>query len=323
MESTSPAPKSRPLTVTGLCAAATWLALASLAASLIGQHWWWLLELPAHFLVQYAAFFVVAALLLVFTRRWLLASLAAAACGVCLAWIMPVYAGDAPAATTAQLRVTFLNVHSGNRELPRVLEWLSAQDADIIVLAEVTDAVVTALAPLKASHQHHIIDPRPDNFGIALFSRLPLVDRRIVVHPGAEVPSAMVSVRVAGEIVRVIGTHPVPPISAQYAAWRDEQFADLAREIATSGRPTVVVGDLNCTSFVGAFRRFTADARLRDSRDGVGLCWSWPSWCPPLGIAIDHALVSPSLGVAQRTVGPDLGSDHRAITVGVAFAAGP
>ncbi|HYE05784.1 MAG TPA: endonuclease/exonuclease/phosphatase family protein [Planctomycetota bacterium] len=316
-------PRARRLSLVGLSAAATWLALVSLGSSLIGQRWWWLLELPAHFLVQYAALFAIATLVLAFAHRWLTASLAAIACGVCVAFIAPLYVRDAPAATTAQLRVAFLNVHSGNRELVRVLAWLNAQDADVIVLAEVTDAVVAALAPLKASHPHVLIEPRPDNFGIALFSRVPLVDRRIVHHPGAEVPSAMVSVRVDGQIVRVIGTHPVPPVSAQYARWRDAQFADLAREITVSGRPTLVVGDLNCTSFVSAFSRFTAEAGLLDSRDGIGPCWSWPSWCPPLGIAIDHALASPSLRVAHRAVGPDLGSDHRAVTIGVALTPTP
>ncbi len=305
----------------GLLAAATWLGLATLALAAVGERWLWFLELPLHFVVQYGAFFIVATAVLAVTRRRLAAIAATLGAVICLVMVVPLFLRDVPAATTADLRVVFFNVYSGNDELPRALAWLQTQDADIVVLAEVTDAVMTAMAPLRTSHPHVLAEPRPDNFGIALFSRLPLVDRRIVHHAGAEVPSAQVSVRVGADIVRVIGTHPVPPVGAEYAAWRDQQLTELAADIAASPRPTLVVGDLNCTTYVRAFRRFVAASGLHDSRDGVGLCWSWPTWCPPLGITIDHALVGGSLGVAERTTGPDLGSDHRPIVIAVGLAA--
>ncbi len=67
------------------------------------------------------------------------------------------------------------------------------------------------------------------------------------------------------------------------------------------------------------FRRLLRDSELRDVARGRGLS---PTWYPtplPLGIPIDHVLVSDEIGVAQREVGPDLGSDHRAVRVELSF----
>ena len=42
---------------------------------------------------------------------------------------------------------------------------------------------------------------------------------------------------------------------------------------------------------------------------------SWPAEYCPLGITIDHCLVSPDIEVKQRLVGPDVGSDHLPVIV--------
>ena len=99
-------------------------------------------------------------------------------------------------------------------------------------------------------------------------------------------------------------------------------MAELARSIGQVG-PLVLIGDFNCTPWSPAFRKLVSYSGLRDSRRGLGVQPTWPSPFGPFGIPIDHALVSKDLHVIDRSVGPQVGSDHRGIVVGLALKPEP
>ena len=63
------------------------------------------------------------------------------------------------------------------------------------------------------------------------------------------------------------------------------------------------------------FRRLVHDSGLRDSAQGRGVHPSWPAIDPLLRIPIDHCLLSPCIGLVDRRVGPDIGSDHYPLIV--------
>ena len=87
-------------------------------------------------------------------------------------------------------------------------------------------------------------------------------------------------------------------------------------------RHTIIAGDLNITRWSPWFEVLTGAGGLRDGQEGFGLQTTWPSrmgrW---FGIAIDHTLVSSSIRVVNRTVGPNLGSDHYPVVTTVEFPA--
>jgi len=59
---------------------------------------------------------------------------------------------------------------------------------------------------------------------------------------------------------------------------------------------------------------------LVNSQNGFGLAATWPTSLPISLIPLDHMLHSDSLTTVAREVGPDLGSDHKPLTVEVALA---
>jgi len=73
------------------------------------------------------------------------------------------------------------------------------------------------------------------------------------------------------------------------------------------------------TSDMPAFCRFAGESGLRDSRQGFGIQATWPSYMPPLRIAIDHCLVSGNVIVNGRRVGAHVGSDHFPVIVDVSL----
>lgn len=241
--------------------------------------------------------------------------------GVCalgaLAHLAPVLAWLPPASPSApsELRLLVANVLTGNQEHRRLLDLVAEERPDVVALLEVDATWLAALAPLAGTYPHRVVEPRDDNFGIALLSRRPLGAAAIVELGPFELP--VIDARVEGAFpVRIVVAHPPPPISAAHAEARDAILVEVAARVAGDPR-AVVVGDLNCTPWVAPFRRLLRDGALRDSRIGQGNQASWPTRLGPLGIPIDHALVGPAVGIGGRRLGPSIGSDHRPLLIGL------
>jgi endonuclease/exonuclease/phosphatase (EEP) superfamily protein YafD len=79
-----------------------------------------------------------------------------------------------------------------------------------------------------------------------------------------------------------------------------------------------LLGDLNVTPWSPYFQELLAATGLRDSARGWGLQPSWPTMSLLLRVPIDHCLISPELHVTERTLGPDIGSDHFPLLVTLA-----
>jgi endonuclease/exonuclease/phosphatase family metal-dependent hydrolase len=100
------------------------------------------------------------------------------------------------------------------------------------------------------------------------------------------------------------------------ARQRARDLATLAAEAARRGPlPFMGLGDLNISPFSPHYETLLRDGGLRNAAAGRGWLPTWPAMFPPLGIQIDHALVSPEVQVQGFTRGPSNGSDHRPIVI--------
>lgn len=215
----------------------------------------------------------------------------------------------------ARLRLAAINVHTGNTRSDLVLEFLRNADADVILLMEVNEHWMDALEPLRIAYPNVIAEPREDNFGIALFSRLPLTNASVIELGPAEVPSIAANVRVGGQQVFLLGTHPLPPGSGEYARLRNDQFREIAAHVRRQNSPVIVLGDLNVTPWSPYFAELLRDSGLKNTSQGRGLFDSWPAWLPLARIPLDHCLVSQSIHVINKQLGPHVGSDHLPVVV--------
>ena len=79
----------------------------------------------------------------------------------------------------------------------------------------------------------------------------------------------------------------------------------------------------SATRWCGAFAQMQAAAGLRDSSDGMGYQGTWPTMLPCfLRIPIDQVLVGGGIGVRDRRVGMDIGSDHLPVLADPSHAGG-
>ncbi len=274
----------------------------------------WFLALFDHFRVQGSIACFVALVILLIRRSWRLACFALVSLSVNL-WPLIQTNSPLPAGIVADdqvpLKMISLNVLTSNTKKAEVLSYLQASDADVILLLEIDDLWAASMSPLRKSHPHGLTEPRIDNFGIALFSRLPLSDLQQKSFAGEEVPSIVVTIHAGDKRIRFIGTHPVPLMSGESYSYGIKQFrgigafVDQRRDI-----PAIVMGDFNATpwSLGMTILREKSDLDFRTPKAVWRPTWQVGSL---LSLPIDHALCTPPLFFEKREIGPDLGSDHR------------
>jgi endonuclease/exonuclease/phosphatase (EEP) superfamily protein YafD len=218
-----------------------------------------------------------------------------------------------------QFKIIHANVNTANRQYQKVIELINAQEADVFVAQEVNGQWLKMLKPLEIRLPYKIVEPRSDNFGIALYSKYPLNNAQIIYLGRAKVPSISVQLAHAHKPLTIVATHPLPPISAEYFAKRNDQLGRVATYLSTLKTPIILIGDLNITMWTGAYRRLVNDTGLINARQGFGLLPSWPALLPFALIPIDHCLLSKGIEVVDISTGPDVGSDHLPLIVELAL----
>ncbi len=293
--------------LTGVTEIVAILSAVGFLAGLFGRHFW-LLDLASHFRFQYLAVFAFGAVVFAINRRWSATAASGCAAVALGASLLPYVPGDVPASPGGLVKVVSFNVNTANDRYADVLTYLLEQDADIVVLLEVSSEWIEQIAALDSTYPHSFVEPRNDNFGIAIYSKHALLERDLIKLTEHRIESLAVVVRIAGQSLRIVGTHPLPPTSASNAAARDVQLRMLGQP--PHAMPTLLIGDFNLTQFSPIFADLLQVSGLRDTAIGHGLPPTWMRAIPVFAIPIDQALVTPGITVVDRWTGPSLGSDH-------------
>ncbi len=302
---------SRLLILVGLCA-----TLGTLMGFLGAHHW--LLDLFAHFRIQYFTVLLAIGAILFLLRLRVWAAVFVVMSAVNFALIAPFYWG-APTATASAgetLRALLINVNRRYGNPQKVLDTIRAYNPDIIVLQEVSASWLRVMTPALATDYPHSEDaPRDDNFGIAFWSRHPLPTLAVLYTGDFEVPTIIAELETPRGNCMILATHPVPPMGKLYTKNRNDQLAELARRSRHTDVPLVLMGDLNATPWSAAFKSLLRESGLKNASQGRGLYPTWPTFMPLLRIPIDHFLHTPDIGIVSRQTGPGVGSDHFPVIV--------
>ncbi len=234
-------------------------------------------------------------------------------------YISPMYRGAAESPDGEPLKVLTANVHSSSTEYQRVVDVIVAEAPDVVFLLEVTDAWIAGTRELESLYAYRHAEPREGNFGIAVFSRVPLTSVRHVDSPPLGYPTIVAKASLPGRSITLIGTHPTIPLGRQGFDARNAQLDHVAGLAAEAGNSTILVGDLNVTAWAHSFHSFVRQSGLRDARAGFGVLPTWPMFMPFAMIPIDHALVSDDVPVLELRSGPRIGSDHLPLILTVAL----
>lgn len=296
---------------TGLIETACILALAGTWLGSLGPlHW--LLDLFSHFRLQYIVLCLPVLVFAISKRKKLLCLLAV----VSLLWnawsVFEAHRTREPG--EGKLTLMTFNVLYNHPQPERVIEHVLKTDADIVCLLETNSNWSKHLQPLRDKYPHHAEELEYGAFGYACFTRLPTKSLATRFFAHGLFPSLVMELEHDGKPLTVIATHPPPPMSSHTAAIWQKQFIEIAKFASAIKNDLIVAGDLNATPWCHGIR-------LLQTGSGLQFRSADPVWPPtwglnlPMMIPIDHVLVKGELSIMQRTIGPDLGSDHRPVLV--------
>lgn len=291
----------------------------------------WALDLAAHWQVLYAPLWLMLCLAAGFRakRWWLLMPLALLPWWTASPALPAADAGALDAGAAPALSVAVANVHASNREPARLLAWLRAHPADVVVLNELTPAFAEALAAAAGDlYPYRAFVPENSPFGIGVMARRPLAELE-VTRSADGIPAIAARVDANGRAARIVAVHPMPPLAPHWHRQRDLLLRTLAAQ--TDALPRVVAGDLNAspwsTGLLRAARPQTradagTDRRTAELRRSTGLdaTWSYRVLGLHLGIPIDHVLADGCWRRGRHERGPQIGSDHRPVRVELHWA---
>lgn len=279
----------------------------SLAASVS-----WFCDLFTHFRPELTLGLALATVLALVVRHRKLVLLALAGLlvnAVCMArvvWVgLVVTLADGRAA-----RVVSFNVAFFNRRFGEIAPWLESLQPDVIALQELPARELPAVLAQLPHYRYQFLDANTGNYGVAIVSRWPLTNTRVVDLGVPERNAAQVTVQKSGAPFTVTAVHLLWPLTPESSSERNRQMRALAPALAGCRGPCVAVGDFNATRWTPHFQDLVRDSGMRDCARGWFVPQTWPSWPIPLRIRIDQCLVNSGVEVTAVMAGPDLGSDH-------------
>lgn len=206
------------------------------------------------------------------------------------------------------LKVISLNLNSANLNHELFLKYIREADPDVLVLTELSQNWVPAIEQLSPDFQNLVTLVRNDNFGIGIISKFPLQNEEKLLVGDGDLPAIGASVRTPKGLVSIFGVHPMPPIFPEAKRIRDEYLGEVAKRLSEISGPAIVCGDFNLTPWTFAMNRFEKVSGLRRPKGMPPV--TWPAVIAPIGISIDHCLVSRDLSVVRYSSGRGVGSDH-------------
>lgn len=291
----------------GLIAALAGVGLVVVGAAAGSLHWSF--DLLGQFLLPAFAVALIVVPIAAFARWPRIAGGAAVGALAAYALMAPyVSAPQAVSGNPVRFRVLLFNVWYSNGRIADVGRMIAQQDADLVVLVELSGAARKALKP--------VIDTYPYKFDCAgagcdglVLSRARLLPQAVYRTSDPDrSPYAMIATDIAGCRLTVITTHMTRPFpNRPYWAQR-AQAREIGSAVGLVPGAKLVLGDFNAAPWGYVMRTIAERGGVKVLTGSGG---TWPSvLLPQLRIPIDHMLAGPELSFVSREVLPRIGSDH-------------
>jgi endonuclease/exonuclease/phosphatase (EEP) superfamily protein YafD len=295
-------------------------------ASLLGfaGSFWWIFELLEHFRPQYCLILIAATIVGGISRQawcfiWFLPL------ALNLALILPLFlaSGQINSSPNYTLRIVHANLDHDNPNTTPGVEYLKTQNANLLLLQEVTSKWLTALESMP---QYRVVKSLPleNSRGWAMLlpvksdSTFEIVSTKIIQLPAySNRPLLEIIIRWKNQEVAILSFSAARPNKSNFQAIEFNEVAQWSqRQQKANKREVIVIGDFNSTPWSGRFRKFQQDSNLHNSQRGFGFQPTWNAGFPSLlMVAIDHCLHTQSIKTINRNTGSNLGSDHLPIVV--------
>ena len=279
---------------------------------------YWLFDLFTHFRMQYLFIALVFAVGFLWVNKSTYVAMAALVVFINLLYVMPIYTKtptEMGGTHGKRIKIFYANILTSNTEYAILLDQILTENPDIVVLQEIDELWLNHLDVLKTDFKDSIEVPSEDNFGTAIYSKIPITDYVIHYWSDFDIPNIEAELNLDGIAFQMIATHPLPPVNKRYFDARTAHFEATAVAIKATSLPSIVIGDLNTTIWSDKYQILETDTGLTNASNGFGFVPTWSTNFWPLMIPIDHCLVSDDFKVFDMGTGQGFGSDHLPLIV--------
>jgi len=291
-----------------------WLGYLTVFATIVSLYdRLWLFELLTHFTIQYVIILSLLTIVFLYRRnRLFILFLLFLAINVYKIYDHTTVQIIKTSRASQNIRIAAVNLDMSNTQYSKVRTFIQEHNADILLLTELTPAWVKQLDMLKTKYPHSYHVPKNGGFGIAMFSRFPMLNTQTVVLDNLlnPAPAIFSEIEVNGKKINVHGVHLFAPMTNRYFHARNRQLEKLAGLINDTESPLIVFGDMNITSWSSFYKKFIKKTSLQESTTGQGFQPTWPSYFFPFYIQLDHILLSKDFVVVSSSSKNNVGSDH-------------
>lgn len=209
-----------------------------------------------------------------------------------------------------KVKIGLINLLTSNTQYEKVCTELLAYNNDILIIQEIDEIWSKKLDKVKEHYLYKKEILREDNFGIAIYSKLPIVNFVELNMIGElETPVIIAQIKINNKLCQLFAVHTTPPVSKTYFDNSKKILANISEYIKKSKIPTIVVGDINSSRFSNNYKCFINKTNLVDA--GSPLQSTWPTyWLSPFRIQLDHIFYSKDFKLEKFNVGNYVGSDH-------------
>lgn len=208
--------------------------------------------------------------------------------------------------------VTTYNRRFDITDIKKPSSYIQSVSSDIVGLQEVSDPDYTKSFAGLIAHKYYIQAPDNDT---GLTSRWPIIMSGILQNGSKQVIRAEIESD-QGAIV-IYSVHITPPFSDSMYKEGLAELKQLQEWISNEKLPVVVMGDFNTTIYAPGLRSFTNDlsSKIKQTTEQRWPQCSWYGHGRLLCLRIDFVYIPTKSEFTDSDISPDLGSDHRAITV--------
>lgn len=229
---------------------------------------------------------------------------------------------ESSASNTNSLKIYTSNVLQKNEKKNLLIADLKKVDPDVVLLTETDQKWIDEVSDFFANDYQKQVVPIDNTYGMALYSKLDLVDIETKFLVSDSIPSIHGKLRLKdGNLIQFYAIHPTPPVPQEndMSTNRDAEMMMIAKMSLERELPTLVLGDFNDVAWSETSQLFKNVSTLLDARLGRGFFNTYSADSYILKWPLDHIFVSEEFRVKNIEVRGDVNSDHYPLHIELTF----
>ena len=165
----------------------------------------------------------------------------------------------------AKLNVAHINLGNFTYDFESIVDILLDENIDVVSFQEYTPYWKNLIGEeFKKIYPYSKSELRIDIYGLAIFSRLPLVSSEIFLSNG--IPNMNIGVNKENTTFQVISSYLTPALDNQSVAIASKQLGIIAEKVNASDSPLIALGEYNMVYWTKEIRNFRSATNLQNSR---------------------------------------------------------